>query len=123
MSIAFWCVFVGGLLPVLVVLIAKRDPRLDVRNPRDVHLAQTGLRKRAYGAHLNGFEAFPFFAAAVVIAAIRGVPAGYLDAAASAWLATRLSYTGAYLFDLARLRPGLWALSWLIAAGIFHLPG
>ena len=27
-----------------------------MHNPRDVHAAQTGLRKRAYGAHLNGLH-------------------------------------------------------------------
>ena len=58
MSVAFWCVFAGGLMPVLVVFIAKDDDRLDVHNPRDVHALQTGLRKRAYGAHLNGWRRF-----------------------------------------------------------------
>ena len=76
MSIAFWCVFAGGLIPVLVVFVAKSDPRLDVQNPRDVHAIQIGVRKRAYGAHLNGLEAFPFFATAVIIATLRNVPAG-----------------------------------------------
>jgi uncharacterized MAPEG superfamily protein len=123
MSIAFWCVFVGGLIPVLVVLIAKSDPRLDVRNPRDVHVGQTGVRKRAYGAHLNGLEAFPFFAAAVIVATLRGVPAGWLDMLATAWLATRLGYTGVYLADLYKVRPALWALSVFITSAIFILAG
>jgi uncharacterized MAPEG superfamily protein len=122
MSVAFWCVFLGGLLPVAVVFVAKADPLLDVRNPRDVHLIQTGLRKRAYGAHLNGHEAFPFFAAGVLVATIRGVPPTLLDPAALLWLAVRLAYTAAYLLDLARIRPALWAGSVLAAAAIFLLP-
>lgn len=122
MSVADWCVFLGGLLPVLVVFIAKNDPRLDIHNPRDVHLVQDGLRKRAYGAHLNGLEAFPFFAAAVVLAEQRGAAPPMLGATALAWLLVRLGYTGVYLLDWARIRPILWAAGWLIAAAIFFLP-
>lgn len=122
MSLAFWCVFAGGLIPVLVVFIAKSDERLDVHNPRDVHAIQTGLRKRAYGAHLNGLEAFPLFAAAVIVATIKGVSATGLDALAIAWLAVRIAYTAVYLADLAKIRPALWALSVVIAVAIFLLP-
>lgn len=122
MSLAFWCVFAGGLIPVLVVFIAKADERLDVHNPRDVHAIQTGLRKRAHGAHLNGLEAFPLFAAAVIVATLKGVSAFWLDALAIAWLAVRIAYTAVYLADLAKIRPALWALSVVIAVAIFLLP-
>jgi uncharacterized MAPEG superfamily protein len=122
MVLATWCVLLGGLLPVAVVFIAKSDPRLDVRNPRDVHVVQTGLRKRAYGAHLNGLEAFPLFAAAVITATQRGVPQSRLDWTALAWLGVRVCYTGAYLGDWAGIRPVLWAVSVLISIGIFILP-
>ncbi|WP_291869325.1 MAPEG family protein [Bradyrhizobium sp.] len=122
MSLAFWCLFAGGLLPVAIVFIAKADPDLDVHNPRDVHLTQTGLRKRAYGAHLNGLEAFPLFAAAVITATLRGVPQTWLDIAACIWLVVRVLYTAAYLADLAPIRPVLWALSVLVSATIFLLP-
>lgn len=121
-SLAFWCVFAGGLMPVLVVFIAKSDERLDVHNPRDVHVVQTGLRKRAYGAHLNGLEAFPLFAAAVLTVTVRAGPSALLDGMAIAWLVVRLAYTTAYLLDLARIRPALWALSVLVSAVIFLLP-
>ncbi len=122
MSFAFWCVFAAGLLPVLVVFIAKADDRLDVHNPRDVHAQQTGLRKRAYGAHLNGLEAFPLFAVAVLATTSRAGPSALLDAMAAAWLMVRLAYTAVYLADLARIRPALWALSVVISAAIFLLP-
>ena len=122
MTFAFWCLFAGGLLPIAVVFIAKADPNLDVSNPRDVHVTQTGLRKRAYGAHLNGLEAFPLFAVGVIAATLRGVPQSWLDAAAGSWLLARLLYTVVYLADFARIRPTLWALSVLISAAIFLLP-
>jgi uncharacterized MAPEG superfamily protein len=122
MTLAFWCLLAGGLLPIAIVFIAKADPDLDVSNPRDVHITQTGLRKRAYGAHLNGLEAFPLFAVAVITATLRGVPQSWLDAAAGCWLVARLLYTVVYLADLAKIRPPLWALSVLISAAIFLLP-
>ena len=122
MTLAFWCLFAGGLLPVAISFIAKADPALDISNPRDVHLTQTGLRKRAYGAHLNGLEAFPLFAIAVITATLRGVPQLWLDTAACSWLVVRVLYTAVYLADLARIRPPLWLLGVLISAGIFLLP-
>jgi uncharacterized MAPEG superfamily protein len=122
MSLALWCVFAAGLLPVLIVFIAKSDPRLDVHNPRDVHTVQTGLRKRAYGAHLNGLEAFPLFAIAVIVATLKGVQQPLLDGVACGWLVVRLGYTAAYLCDFARVRPTLWAISVIISAVIFLLP-
>jgi uncharacterized MAPEG superfamily protein len=78
--------------------------------------------KRAYGAHLNGLEAFPLFAAAVITATQRGVPQSRLDWTALAWLGVRVCYTGAYLGDWAGIRPVLWAASVLISIGIFILP-
>ena len=122
MTLTLWCLIAGGLLPVAIVVIAKADPNLDVYNPRDVHLTQTGLRKRAYGAHLNGLEAFPLFAVAVITATLRGVPQTWLDIAACSWFVVRVLYTGVYLANLARIRPALWALSVLVSAGIFILP-
>ena len=122
MSVAFWCVFAGGLMPVLIVFIAKADDRLDVHNPRDVHALQTGLRKRAYGAHLNGLEAFPLFAVAVLTVTVRAGPSALLDGMADDRLVVRLAYMAAYLTDMVRIRPALWALSVIISAVIFLLP-
>jgi uncharacterized MAPEG superfamily protein len=122
-SVAIWCLLGGGLLPVAVVLIAKSDPKLDIYNPRDVHQSQTGILKRAYGAHLNGLEAYPLFAVAVLSAMQRGVPEFWLNVAAAGWLGVRIAYTIVYLADYAKIRAPLWALSVLISSAIFLIPG
>ena len=44
------------------------------RSPRDPAFYQDGIRARALGAHQNGIEAYPFFAAAVLLAEFRGAP-------------------------------------------------
>ena len=59
----------------------------------------------------------------MIIATLRGAPAGWLDMLAAAWLATRLGYTGVYLADLYKVRPALWALSVAITSVIFLLAG
>ena len=89
--------FVMESMPIAIVFIAKADPDLDVANPRDVHLTQTGLRKRAYGAHLNGLEAIPLFAVAVITATLRGAPQPWLDGPAGSWLVAGALYTAGYL--------------------------
>jgi len=75
MTIAFWCVLVAGFLPYFGTLTAKiGGDSFDNRNPRDWLDAQSGFRKRANAAQHNSFEAFPFFAAAVIIAHVAGAP-------------------------------------------------
>jgi uncharacterized MAPEG superfamily protein len=68
MTIAFWCVFVAVLLPYVPLGLSARllDPKLPRKNVPKLE----GLPARAYGAHLNAFEAFPPFAAAVIISHI-----------------------------------------------------
>lgn len=118
---AYLCLLAGALIPILVVFIAKSDDRLDVSKPRDVHLVQTGVRKRAYGAHLNGLEAFPFFAAAIVTAVQVEVEPELLNHAAIGWVVIRVAYTIAYLADLWKVRPTLWFMSVLTSTAIFLL--
>ena len=80
MTMAFWCVLVAGFLPYLATLTAKiGGQRFDNRNPRDWLDAQAGFRKRANAAQHNSFEAFPLFAAAVIIAHIAGAPQARID--------------------------------------------
>jgi uncharacterized MAPEG superfamily protein len=54
---------------------------------------------------------FPFFAAAVVIAQMRGAPQNIADGLAVAYVALRFAYDAAYLVGAARVRSALWALA------------
>src|SRR3546814_10004956 len=53
--------------------------RFDNAAPRDYFEQSTGWRKRAHWAQLNSFEAFPAFAAAVIIAQIAAGPNATAD--------------------------------------------
>lgn len=123
MSIAYWCVLAAALIPYLTVGIAKRAGRYDNANPRAPG-TYDGLALRAHSAHENGFETFPFFAVAVLVASGAAPDAHLpaLDALALAWLALRLVYVGVYLANLASLRSLVWAAAFLLTIAIFTMP-
>jgi uncharacterized MAPEG superfamily protein len=117
-------------LPLMLVLIiasiapAKLDGRqeFDNANPRDPGFYRPGLRARAQGAHQNGFEAFPFFAAAVIVAEMHGAVQGTVNALAVAFLACRIVYVLLYLGDRPSLRSLVWALAMACNLALFFTP-
>ena len=114
MTIAFWCVLVAGFLPYFGTLTAKiGGERFANSNPRDWLNAQSGFRKRANAAQHNSFEAFPFFAAAVIIAHVAGAPQGRIDLFAVVFILARLFYIAFYVADMATLR----SLAWFVGIG------
>ena len=95
-------------MTIVLVRIRRRPPalrplraRLDQVNPHAPRSARPPCRSpaRGYGAHLNGFEAFPFFAAAVIVShVVEGANAtvGWL---AVAFIAARAAHMAFYLMD------------------------
>ena len=66
--------------PQLATIIAKTSgTRYNNRDPRAWLERQTGLSKRANNAQHNAFEAFPFFAAAVIVAHLTQAPQERVD--------------------------------------------
>jgi uncharacterized MAPEG superfamily protein len=113
MSIAFWCVLVAGLLPYAATLTAKTGARFDNRSPREWLAQQSGYRARANAAQLNGFEAFPLFATAVIVAHLTDAPQARVDMLAMVFVAARLAHLAFYLTDQATLR----SLAWFVGIG------
>ena len=69
MNIPVACVVVAGVMPLLGAASAKWGFKgFDNHNPRAWLAEQTGARARANAAQHNSFEAFPFFAVAVLLA-------------------------------------------------------
>lgn len=119
MTIAFSCLLIAGLMPIIAVGFAKADRSFDNRQPRRWLEAQDGFRARAHAAHQNAFEAFPLFAAAVLTAYVKEVPEGLADGLAVAYVALRSGYIGAYLCDWPALRTVLWLAATAVAIGLF----
>ncbi len=114
MTIAYVCVLFTAIMPYLWVGIAKYPLRqYDNRAPRDYEARLTGHRQRAYWAQLNSLEAFPPFAAAVIIAHQLSAPQASVDALALAFIAARLAYGLLYVAD----RPALRSLAWIAGFG------
>ena len=113
MHIAIWSLLFAGILPVLTVAIAKWDRRYDNRDPRAFLERQAGLRRRADYAHRNHLEAFPFFAAGLLVAMLMKMPAGDINNLALLFVAARILYTVFYLTDRATLR----SLAWMVGHG------
>lgn len=125
MTIAEWCLF-GAVILYLVTLapvkaLGHRD--FDNSAPRDASFYERPARKRALGAHVNGIEAFPFFAAAVLLAEFRQAPQPWIDWLATAFLVTRLAFVLAYVGDKATLRTMLWNAAFAFNLAIFFLSG
>jgi uncharacterized MAPEG superfamily protein len=123
MTIAFWCVLIAGCLPLVTVGIAKWDKRYDNNAPRDWLSRQEGAKKRAYAAHLNSFEAFPFFAAAVIVATIAKAPASLIDGLAVLFIVARIIYIWCYITDKASLRSLVWMVGFGAAVALFIVAG
>ena len=124
MTIAELCLLGAVLLTILSIMPAKFDGRraYDNAKPRDPAFYTPGLRARSQGAHLNGYEAFPFFAAAVILAEMRAVPQGTVNALAVAFLAARIAYVLFYLTDRPTLRSVVWAVGVGCNLAIFFSP-
>jgi uncharacterized MAPEG superfamily protein len=123
MPIAFWCVLVAGILPVATVAIAKGGGKaFDNHDPRGWLERQSGRARRADLAHRNHFEAFPFFAAAVLVATHMQAPQARINEMAVVFIIARVLYTVCYLTDRPTLRTLCWTIGFLSAIGIFLLP-
>ena len=122
MTVAFWCVLVAGLLPYVSTLSAKiGGERFDNRNPRDWLATQSGFRRRANAAQLNGFEAFPLFAAGVVVAHLAGAGQPRIDQLAVV-VRDRARRLHAVLFaDMALLRSLAWSAGIGCSAALFFI--
>ncbi len=119
MTTAYWCVLVAGLLPYAGAVAAKAGARFDNHHPRAWLAALTGWRARAHAAQLNGFEAFPLFAAAVLVAHQTGAPQARIDSLALVFVTARIAYLATYIADLALLRTLVWLVGIVSAVSLF----
>lgn len=119
MTTALWCVLVAALLPFLFTGLAKASKRFDNAAPRDYFEQSTGWRKRAHWAQLNSFEAFPAFAAAVIIAHLVAGPNATADTLALVFIAARLIYGVLYVVNKPTLRSLAWFVGIACVVGLF----
>lgn len=128
-TLAYWCVLVAALLPIVCAGIAKsgqyRVPPsqggYDNANPRAWLARQGDWRSRANAAQANSFEALPFFIGAVVIAHQLGAHQGRVDILAFLFVVLRMVYIMMYLADLASLRSLTWLLGFAVNVALLFI--
>lgn len=121
-TIAYWCVLVAAILPVLCAGIAKSgmfriSPKkggYDNNNPRAWLARQTDWRARANAAQANTFEALPFFFAAVIIAHQLQARQAVVDILAFMFVVLRIAYIMMYVADMAKTRSAIWVTAFLV---------
>ena len=128
-TVAYWCVLVAALLPIVCAGIAKygtfrtaaRDGGYDNHNPRAWLAQQTDWRARANAAQANTFEALPFFFAAVIIAHQLQARQAWLDGLAVVFVVLRMAYIALYVGNKPIARSAVWALAFFANIGILFL--
>lgn len=123
MTLAYWCILIAYLLPIVCAAIAKATggfTAADNRNPR-AFLAQTsGVSARANAAQQNGFESFAPFAAAVLVAHATGnAEQSTVNLLAALFIAFRLAFIVCYLTDKSALRSLMWTGGLACTVGLF----
>ncbi|MCU0869938.1 MAG: MAPEG family protein [Burkholderiales bacterium] len=119
MTIAFWCVLVAGLLPIVWAGAAKSRGDFDNRDPRAWLAALDGWRARANAAQANSWEAFAPFAAAVLIAHAAGAAGARVDALAVGFVLARVAYGLLYIADRPTLRTVAWTAGFACVMGLY----
>ena len=111
MTLAYACVLIAALLPYIWAVAAKLtgDGRYDNRDPRTwLAKQENGRSRRANAAQLNAFEAFPAFAAAVVVAQLAGVDPRRIGWLALAFVVLRVLHGLFYMANNPRARSLVW---------------
>ena len=115
-------VMVAGLLPIVCAGISKWGARdYDNHAPRAWLARQDSWRARANAAQNNSLEAFPFFAAAVLLALHGGADAAVVAQWGWAFVALRLVYIYCYVADRASLRSIVWLLGLAVVIRLFAM--
>lgn len=121
MPLAYWCVLIAALMPVALAGYAKSGSR-DNNHPRDTVAGLPGPKKRAYAAHQNAYENFPFFAVAVIVAATLGASISTINILAALYIVLRGMHAVLYINDAASARSLAYAAGLLVNIAIFVLP-
>jgi uncharacterized MAPEG superfamily protein len=124
MTVALWCILIALILPPLCALIAKvssgRFGMKDNHDPRAFLDTLSGLPRRAHAAQQNSYEAFPAFAAAVLVADIVGNAEQVTqDVLGVMYITSRLLFIICYLADWAVLRSLVWFAGLAIIVAFF----
>lgn len=122
MPLAYWCVLIAALLPYVLGKYAKLGVESDNRYPREDYDNLPPKNRRAYAAHQNALETFPFFAVAVVIALTMGAPVYTVNLLAVLYILLRIAHALLYIFNQPTARSLVFAAAMAVGVVTFVLP-
>ena len=120
MAIAYICVLIAAIMPIIFAAYAKFSVKgYDNSTPREFLEKLEGRGKRSHYAHLNSFEAFPGFAAGVIIAQLAGVSVAQITILAISFVIFRIFYGIFYIIDNHVLRSIVWFCAFFCVLVLF----
>lgn len=120
MTFAFWSVLLTAFLPLVWAGVAKAGGTgYDNARPRLYLKSLNGYRQRAHWAQENSYEAFPPFAAAVIIAHVAGASPLTIDVLAGIFLIARILHGIFYITDRSTARSLIWVVGFGCIVGLF----
>jgi uncharacterized MAPEG superfamily protein len=120
MTVGYFCVLVAAFIPLILAAYAKFSSKgYDNRSPREFLEKLQGRARRANYAQMNSFEAFPPFAAGVIIAHNAGAAQGRIDLLAVSFIFLRILYAIFYVQDQHAARSAAWFLAFACVVGLF----
>lgn len=126
MEIAISCLFFAALMHFIskipVAIAMSKQGGYDNRQPRVQEATLTGFGHRALAAHENSIEAFPLFAAGILIALFAQAEQSSIDMLAIAFVAARVLYLLFYLIDINLMRTLVWFVGYLSSLALIALP-
>jgi uncharacterized MAPEG superfamily protein len=124
MTLAFWCIPLAAFLPLVWIGYAKvKSGNYDNANPRVWRAALQGEFQRAAFAETNGYEAFPPFAAAVIVAHVAGAQQPVIDGLAGLFIAARVLHGMFYIKGNDLFRSLAWLVGFMSIIGLFLTAG
>jgi uncharacterized MAPEG superfamily protein len=111
-----------GIKVPLGMAMAKEGRGYDNKDPRAQQARLEGWGRRANSAHLNAFEAFPPFAAGVLLCHMTHTNPTWTTALAVTHTVARLIYPMLYITGIDKLRSLVWATGFFASLGLLLMP-
>lgn len=113
MSLPLWSLLIATLMvyasKIPLNIITLRHERYDNHYLRLQHLKQQGIGHRAWASHQNMIEAYPMFAAGILVATVIGNQPMVANFCAVVFLVARVLFQVCYLADWSTARSISWA--------------
>ncbi|NGX97657.1 MAG: hypothetical protein G4V63_21355 [Candidatus Afipia apatlaquensis] len=122
MPLAYWCILIAALMPYVLGKYARFGVESDNRYPREDYDNLPPKKRRAYAAHQNALETFPFFAVSVVIALTMGAPVYTVNVLAVLYIVLRIAHALLYIFNRPTARSLVFAVAMAVSVAIFVSP-